>query len=60
MILNPGDTRWGAEEKEYTITNNTQLSFPTSAKGRGPLGRICLCDNCEEPQVHPPFVYRCG
>lgn len=32
MILNPVIQGSGAEEKEYKITNNTQLSFPTSAK----------------------------
>ena len=32
MIMNPVIQSGGAEEKEYTITNNTQISFPTSAK----------------------------
>ena len=32
MIMNPVIQGGGAEEKEYKITNNTQLSFPTSAK----------------------------
>lgn len=30
MIFNP--TRRGGAEKEYTITNNTGYSFPTTAK----------------------------
>ena len=31
MIMNPVIQGGGAEEKEYKITNNTQIKFPTSA-----------------------------
>lgn len=37
MIMNPVIQGGGAEEKEYKITNNTQIKFPTSAMSGHPV-----------------------